>query len=159
MKARNLMNIVVRPAVPADWPWISSILLERDRNVDSLAAAHQRYLRRIDSTLSCVLVAMNNDDFVGFAMAQQWDEYLMSGRKQIRFSTLEVLPAHQRQGVGRALFEGIVGWAEDIGATWLEWYASPSAVPFYERLGFKGDPCPQPEYPYFEIHFSKAPVE
>jgi hypothetical protein len=37
----------------------------------------------------------------------------------------------------------------------IYWQASPKAVVFYERLGFKGDPCPQPKYPFFEIESIK----
>lgn len=147
------MTPIVRPARPDDWPQFYPFLVGLDRPLDSLEAAYGRYQRKLASELECVLVAERSGLIVGIAMAHQWDEYLMSGRKQIRFSTLEVLPEFRRQGVGRALFEGIHDWARSIGARWLEWYASPAAVPFYERLGFRGDPCPQPEYPYFEIDF------
>ncbi|HEY8744951.1 MAG TPA: GNAT family N-acetyltransferase [Chloroflexota bacterium] len=42
-------------------------------------------------------------------------------------------------------------WATDQQATWLEWQANTAALPFYERLGFTGDPCSDPEHPFFEI--------
>ncbi len=77
----------------------------------------------------------------------------MSGRKQIRFSSLEVLPEFQRRGIGTALFVAVRDWAQDAGATWFEWYASLSAVPFYERLGYAGTGDPDPKHPYFEIDF------
>jgi len=151
-----MMDFKIREAVPTDWVHISSLLIERDLPLDSLEAAYQRYLHKLDSALECVLVAVVGGQQIGFAMAHQWDEYLMSGRKQMRFSTLEVLPEYRQRGVGRALFEGIITWAKQCDATWLEWYASPSAIAFYERLGFKGDPCPQPESPYYEIDFTQS---
>ncbi|GGK28778.1 hypothetical protein GCM10008955_23120 [Deinococcus malanensis] len=148
------MSLEIRPALPSDWSVLHPFL-ETDRPLDSMEAAHARFLRRPNSELHCVLVAVKNGTLVGVAMAHEWDEYLMSGRKQIRCSTLQVLPEWRRQGIGHALFQGVVGWAETGGATWLEWYASPAAVPFYERLGYKGVSCPQPEYPFFEITFPR----
>jgi GNAT superfamily N-acetyltransferase len=149
------MTVEVRAARPSDWESVYPFLITTDRPLDSLEAAFQRYSRKLDSELECVLVAVEGEEIIGVALAHQWDDYLMSGRKQIRFSTLHVLPDQRRRGAGRALFEGIIQWSESVGATWLEWYASPAAVPFYERLGFRGVTCPQPEYPYFEIEFAK----
>ena len=86
-------------------------------------AALGRFRRKLASELECVLVAE------------------------------EHRPGAEPRLVGRALFGGIVAWAKSRNATWLEWYASPSAVPFYTRLGFTGTLCPDPEYPYYEIRF------
>ena len=41
--------------------------------------------------LHCLLVAETGNKIVGIAMAHEWEEYLMSDRQQIRFSTLHVL--------------------------------------------------------------------
>ena len=79
----------------------------------------------------------------------------MSGRKQIRFSMLEVKLEYRNKSVGKALFEHTRDWADSIGATWFEWYSSQNAIGFYERLGFQGDANPDPENPYFEIKFER----
>jgi GNAT superfamily N-acetyltransferase len=130
-------------------------LIRLDRPLDSLEAAQERFTRKINSQLHRVLVAELEGRIVGIAMAHEWDEYLMSGRKQIRFGTLYVLPAFQKRGIGTALFVAARDWAERIGARWFEWYASQSAVPFYERLGYTGSAQPDPDHPYFEIQFER----
>ena len=58
-----------------------------------------------------------------------------------------MLPEERRRGVGKALLEGIIAWAKSRDARWLEWYASPSAVPFYSRLGYQGILDPTPDNP------------
>lgn len=89
-------------------------------------------------------------------MAHQWDEFIMSGRKQIRFATLNVKPTFRRRGIGMRLFEEVQRWAERVGATWLEWYASPDATEFYERLGYTGTPDANPNHLFFEIEFGET---
>jgi len=71
----------------------------------------------------------------------------------MRFSTLNVAPSYRQQGVGKALFRTICNWAKEHKATWLEWYASANAVPFYERLGHKGVENSAPKSLFFEIAF------
>ncbi|MGL5943051.1 MAG: GNAT family N-acetyltransferase [Waterburya sp.] len=142
---------MIRPAIEQDWEQFYLFLLESDKPLDSLTPAFKRYKYKIASPLHCVLVAEIDNQIVGIAMAHEWDEYLISGRKQIRFSTLHVLESFRRQGIGKALFVNICNWAEIIGATWLEWYASPSAIDFYKKLGYTGTLNPNPNYPYYEI--------
>lgn len=49
----------------------------------------------------------------------------------------------------------VVDWAGER-VRWLEWQGHHErAAPFYERLGYRGQPCPQPDYPTFEIEFPK----
>ena len=148
-----MTSFTVRPALETDWEQVYPFLLERDKPLDSLEAAFARYQRKIASPLQCVLVAEGETQIVGVAMAHEWDEYVMSGRKQVRFSTLYVLEPFRRQGVGKALFEGIRAWARSVGATWLEWYASSSAVGFYKRLGYEGTSNPDLQHPFYEIEF------
>lgn len=145
--------INIRPARETDWQQFYPFLLDRDRPLDSLEAAFTRYKHKIVSPLHCVLVAETNAHIVGIAMAHEWDEYLMSGRKQIRFSTLYVLEFFRRKGIGRALFTHIYDWAESLDATWLEWYANPSAINFYKSLGYEGSSNPNPNHVYYEIEF------
>ena len=66
---------------------------------------------------------------------------------------------HQRrQSVGRRLFLAVLDWATERGADWLEWQASLDAMPFYEQLGYSGDPCPDPGHPSFEITLAPDPA-
>jgi GNAT superfamily N-acetyltransferase len=148
-------DFFVRAARASDWEAFHAFLIERDHPLDSLEAARQRFERKITSSVHCVLVAELEGRVVGLAMAHEWDEYIMSGRKQIRFSTLEVLPEHRHRGIGSALFHATRDWARGIGATWFEWYASASAIAFYERLGHHGVAHSHPDHPYFEIEFGR----
>jgi GNAT superfamily N-acetyltransferase len=146
---------IIRAARVSDWNQFKAFL-EHDHPIDSLEHAFLRFQNRLASPLHGVFVAVLHAEIVGIAMAHEWDHYLMSGRKQIRFSSLYVKPEHQKKGIGKALFECTRDWAKGIGATWFEWYASKSAIAFYERLGFTGSAQPDPETPYFEIDFSKS---
>ena len=51
----------------------------------------------------------------------------------------------------------VVTWAGER-VRHLEWQAHESrSAPFYVRLGYRGEPCPQPEYPTFEVDFGPRP--
>ncbi len=144
---------MIRPATPQDWNQIHPFL-KSDQPINSLEAAFERYKNRLNSKTHCIFVAELEQKIVGLAMVHQYEEYLLSGRKQFRFSTLVVLPEYRKQGIGKALFKVVKTWAKENGAKWLEWYASPSAVGFYNKLGYEGEICPQPENPFYEIEFS-----
>jgi ribosomal protein S18 acetylase RimI-like enzyme len=52
---------------------------------------------------------------------------------------LMVAAGHRRQGIGRALLEQAVGWAQETGVTKLELHVFPHnepAILLYERFGF-----------------------
>ncbi len=70
---------------------------------------------------------------VGFAIAE--------GAGDVAFLVeVDVHPAHQRKGLGRALIEAVIAWAraEGFRALTLTTFASvPWNAPFYERLGFR----------------------
>lgn len=59
----------------------------------------------------------------------------------------------RRTAVRRALMQSVVTWAAGT-VRYLEWQAHETrAAPFYKQLGYRGGPCPQPDYPFFEITF------
>lgn len=92
---------------------------------------------------------------VGYTAVQDYGPHLRGGRRhQGRLHDLYVSPSHRRTGVGQALLAAAVEWAAEH-MRWLEWQAHHErAAPFYERLGYEGKLCPQPDYPTFEIEFS-----
>lgn len=69
---------------------------------------------------------------------------------------LFVVPQARRQGGGRALMQEAVTWAGGR-VRYLEWQAHETrAAPFYERLGYHGEACPQPDYRTFELTFDHS---
>lgn len=53
--------------------------------------------------------------------------------------------------MGRALLAAVSDWAAGR-VRYLEWQAHRErAAPFYERLGHRGEACPQPEYPTYVL--------
>lgn len=100
-----------------------------------------------------LLVAERDGSLLGYVWAQDYGPHLRSGHRTVRWNDLFVDQRARRQGVGRALFIEVEAWARKRGVRWLQWQASESAVGFYERQGLKGDPCPDPTHPFFEIEF------
>ncbi|MEJ1107133.1 MULTISPECIES: GNAT family N-acetyltransferase [unclassified Kribbella] len=93
----------------------------------------------------------------GYAVVQDYGPHLRAGRRhQGRLHDLYVHPDHRRTGVGRALMSAVTDWAS-TRVHYLEWQAHHErAAPFYEHLGHPGTPCPQPDYPTFELEFTTA---
>jgi GNAT superfamily N-acetyltransferase len=103
-------------------------------------------------------VAFGYDDGVllGYAVVQDYGTHLRAGRRhQGRLHDLYVLPEKRRTGVGRALMVAVADWASGR-VRHLEWQAHHErSAPFYEALGYRGMPCPQPDYPTFDIEFPR----
>ena len=66
---------------------------------------------------------------------------------------LYVVPTHRRRGVAKRLMGAVEDWARQNDVTYLQWQANRASVPFYEALGLQGVTDPDPEHPFFEIHF------
>ncbi len=146
-----------RPAWSEDWDKILP-LLEGMEGVDmgSDAAARQRFEHIVHSSDHYLPVAVDGECLVGYGWVQDYGPHLRTGARTARLHDLFVPLEHRRRGIGAALFLAVMTWAERRGVRYLEWQASPAALPFYERLGYIGDPCPQPDYPFFEIEFPLA---
>ena len=83
-----------------------------------------------------IAICLSENSPVGFALATRVDD---SGHLR----ELDVLPSHGRRGLGRALVQAVVEWAEQLGfpsLTLTTFRHLPFNAPFYQRLGFCGLP-------------------
>ena len=142
--------VVIRHAEPADIPALWLCLQSRADNAEAFAERARSVLR---SRQHCLPIAVEGKDVVGYAWAQDYGPHLRDGEHSARLHDLFVSESARRQGVGSRLFEAVRSWAQASGARELQWQSNERALGFYARLGLKGDPCPQPDYPFFEIEF------
>ena len=143
----------IREAELSDWEGILPLLRGFGRlEEDGAEGRFQRILNHPDFIL---VVAEESEVLVGYALAQGYGPRLRSGEESVRLHDLFTLAEYRKHGVGRALLEEVKTWVQQRGARYLEWQSSKAAIPFYEKLGHQGDPCPQPEYPFFEIDFAQ----
>ena len=104
------------------------------------------------------MVAESGGDLVGYAAAQDYGPRLRaaSAGRFGRLHDVYVVEQHRRQDVGRSLMRAVESWAA-ARVSHLHWQAHHErSAPFYERLGYRGDPCPQPDHPEFEIGFERS---
>jgi len=142
--------IDVRVALPVDAPRMFP-LLEAMGKVDGRRPMAARLERLLASEDHFIAIAALGDDLVGYAWAHDRGPHLRTGWRTVRLNDLYVDVAHRRRGAGRRLFVAAREWARRRGARWIEWQASGDALGFYEQLGLKGEPCPDPGHPFFEI--------
>ncbi|MGM0884996.1 MAG: N-acetyltransferase family protein [Bacillota bacterium] len=133
--------------VPLLWEFLKSYSDEEDAFINRVSL-------KIDSLDHHISIALMDSQVVGYAWVQDYGTHLRTGFKTARFHDLIVAEHLRMNGIGRELFESVKNWSQHRGVRWLQWQASPKAIVFYERLGLQGEPCPQPEYPFFEIEFA-----
>lgn len=119
---------------------------------------HSRYEGLVQRDDYCLPMAVQGDCAVGYALAQDYGPKLRLRFTVGRLHDLYVAPELRRRGVGRMLMERVFAWARDRPEPMiLDWQASPSAVPFYEALGFRADRVGDfPEYPGFSLDLREA---
>ena len=152
-----MSQVSTRLLMPLDWPRLWP-LLKGMGGQDSEDLAHSTFLDLLKDDRWLLLAADVDGILVGYAAAQDFGPRLrasVSGRVA-RLHDLFVDPGLRRTGVGRALMHGVTTWAGNR-VSYLQWQAhETSAAPFYERIGHRGSPCPQPDFPEFEIDFRQA---
>lgn len=149
--------IDVRPATVEDWPEFWPMLEDMGSD-DTAEVAHPRYVELLADPRWGVLVASDQARLIGYVSLQDYGPHLRIGsmHRIIRMHDLYVLPDERRRGVGTTLLEAAKVWTAEHGR-YLEWQAgATTSAPFYERIGYRGEPCPQPEYPTFVIDFAEA---
>jgi GNAT superfamily N-acetyltransferase len=130
----------LRPAKPADVPKLSAVevaagQLFRHVGMEDIAGDDGLSIDVLESARIAgrLWVADNGSEPVGYVLA-----LLLDG--QAHLEQLSVHPGHGRRGLGAALVEVVVGWAEGMGAPDLTlstfrdvaWNAL-----YYRRLGFE----------------------
>jgi len=130
------------PFAPAD-RWAEAEAGSFLRRARMHAAADDRFIG----------VAFLDGEPVGAVEAQDYGTSLWRSFRIVRMHDLFVAPDRRRQGIGRELVAAALRWAgarPDPG--FVEWQASPAAVPFYESLGLVPDYVTDvPDYPYFSV--------
>jgi GNAT superfamily N-acetyltransferase len=144
-------NLVIREVQEQDIPLLWNFLKARSDAEEALFS--ERMIQMLRTNDHHIAIALLDSEVVGYAWVQDYGPHLRTGYRTARFHDLIVAENWRRNGIGRRLFESVKAWSRHRGVRWLQWQASPQAVGFYERLGLKGDPCPQPDYPFFEIEF------
>jgi GNAT superfamily N-acetyltransferase len=145
----------VRRVVPQDWPELWPLLVGMGvRDSETVVKKRFERLTAVDSWFITVHDPADGP-LLGYAGAQDYGDHLRAGRlgRVARLHDLFVEPAARRRGVGRELVASVVDWASTRVAH-LQWQAHEGdAAAFYEHLGYRGEPCPQPDYPEFEVSF------
>ena len=146
----------IRPLEPRDFAQTLPLLLEMKHVHDEGAVLEARFVEFCSSEFHGLLGAELGGVLVGYASVQDYGPHLRAGNKYriVRMHDLFVLESHRRQGVAKALLEAVQDWCQARPIRYLEWQAGGEALGFYERLGYKGEPCPQPDFPSFEVDFS-----
>lgn len=148
---------MIRPLTAADWPGFWPMLHDMGTDDDE-PTARERYLELLTDPRWGILTADVDRALVGYVAIQDYGPHLRLGslHRIARMHDLYVRPEYRRRGIGRELMQGAATWTARH-ARYLEWQAgAATSAPFYERLGYHGEPCPQPEYPTFVIDFRES---
>ncbi len=147
---------VVRPLQESDWTGLWPLLVGMGVHGDE-GLVRRRFIRLLHARAWHIWGAEIDGALAGYAALQDYGSHLRSGdeHRTARLHDVFVRDDRRRSGVGRALMAAVMVWA-DGRVRHLEWQASAErSATFYERLGYQGDRCPQPEYPYFEVTFEE----
>lgn len=149
------MTHLVRAARKTDYTAIRPLFEIMGHASDGLL--ENRFKEYVERPDHCIVIAWSGDVPIGYAWAQNYGPHLRSGQSYARIHDLAVSETDRRKGVGRELFEAITEWCRTSGVSELQWQASRSAAPFYEKLGLKGDTKSDlEEHPFYEIRFEPS---
>jgi len=157
----TLQEIAVRPATPEDAAEVRRLSISftpSARNVPP-GVFYSRYAGLVSDPSWCVAVAHSRGRLFGYGLAQDFGPGLRATFTTGRVHDLFVDPDARRTGTGRALMGHIFEWARALPhAIVLDWQANPSAVAFYEALGFSADRVGDfPDYPCFTLDLRTGP--
>lgn len=150
------MAPLTRMLTEADWAQFWPMLADMGTD-DAEDIAHERFDRLVHDP-RWAIIGLDDGGLQGYAAVQDYGTHLRLGdlHRIARLHDLYVRPNVRRHGHGTSLLDAAKAWTGEH-ARYLEWQAGQNtSAPFYERLGYRGDPCPQPEYPTFVIDLRKV---
>ena len=90
-----------------------------------------------------IFAAVEEDYLVGYCFCQlrdYRDSTVLTDRKEIYIDDLCVEETCRGQGIAKALYSHVCGWARDLGCSFVTlnvWCGNDGAMKFYERMGMK----------------------
>lgn len=91
--------------------------------------AFERLIRHTDG---CSVLALKDEEAVGLTLGFPWGEIGWIGG-------VATLKDHRGDGIGQAMVEATVDALRENGCATIKLYATPKAIPLYERIGFQGE--------------------
>ncbi len=149
------MDTGTRRAETGDWEQLWP-LLQGMGTVVSEQESKRSYAALLADERWLIVLAEHGATIVGYAAAQDYGPHLrtLPGHGVARLHDIYVATGQRQRGIGRLLMDAVTDWA-GRRVRYLQWQAHETrSTPFYERLGYRGEPCPQPDYPEFEIDFN-----
>lgn len=137
-----------------DWPAMWA-MLQGMGTPDDEETTRARFAGIVVDDHWLVLGAEVDGELVGYAAVQDYGTHLRLGdhHRMARMHDLFVVPERRQQGIGHGLVDAVMEWARPR-IKHLEWQAGlTTSAPFYEKLGYRGEQCPQPDYPTFNVDF------
>ena len=140
------MNIVIRPAVPADVPAIAAV--EAACFPPAEACPPDEFRRRYATFPECFFVAENAGRIVGFIdgcvtdapllpdeLYHDASRHIPGGKWQTVFG-LAVHPEFQHRGIAQQLMRRLIADAQEKGRDGLVLTCKPQKIGFYEQFGY-----------------------
>ncbi len=136
----RLPEPVVRRAEPADAPVIGRLLHDFNREFDDPTPDPEPLGERVAALLAAdeITVLLAGPEPVGLAVLR-FRASIWSQAQECYLAELYVVPAHRREGIGRALMLSAIELARAEGADYMELGTSEADVgarALYESLGF-----------------------
>ncbi|SDL67243.1 GNAT family N-acetyltransferase [Arthrobacter sp. ok362] len=153
----TLEGLVVRAARPEDAAEVRRLSISFTPSAQEVPpeAFQSRFTAFLADTSWCLPVAQpqGRGRLIGYGLAQDFGAGLRATFTTGRVHDLFVDPDTRLGGTGRALMNFIFDWSRARPQPMiLDWQASPSAIGFYEALGFEADRVGDfPEYPGFTL--------
>ena len=148
-------QLVVRRAAPEDAGAVRTLTIAFTPDARTVPREdfESRYAAALRGSDWCLAVAQSGRRLVGYGLAQDFGPGLRTTFTSGRVHDLYVDPEARRLGAGKAIMDFIFDWARTRPQPMiLDWQASPSAVGFYEALGFRADRVGDyPDYPGFTL--------